>query len=330
MSAPSIRTWGKLAAVALAGALLTGCGYREGSPPPTVADPSHVTMPQPSGAVQLTPPHTPAPTPTCANPLASLAPNGAAGEPTPNVDFIRARGRLVVGLDTGSNLMSFRDPVTGEVSGFDADIAREIARDLFGDPNAIEFRLLTASQRVEALQQHTVDVVAKTMTITCERREQVDFSTQYLQVRQRLAVVAGSDISSVAGLENRRLCSVDASTSLDRILQRVPTAAVTVVPLWSDCLVLLQQQQVDAISTDDTILAGMLTQDPYLRIVGPSLGSDSYGVGIPKGQDDVTRQVNRTLERIRADGTWMNLYQRWLWALGSVSAPPPATYRSGS
>ncbi|NLG56285.1 MAG: transporter substrate-binding domain-containing protein, partial [Rhodococcus sp.] len=112
----------------------------------------------------------------CNDPTASLRP-GASG-PTPTIDAIRARGRLIVGLDTGSNLMSFRDPSTGQISGFDVDIAREVARDLFGDPDRLDFRILTSADRLRALQEGSVDIVAKTMSITCERRRSVEFSSQ--------------------------------------------------------------------------------------------------------------------------------------------------------
>ena len=83
------------------------------------------------------------------------------------VENIRNRGRLIVGLDIGSNLFSFRDPITGEVAGFDVDIAGEVARDIFGSPTQVEYRILSSADRISALQNNQVDIVAKTMTITC-------------------------------------------------------------------------------------------------------------------------------------------------------------------
>ena len=95
------------------------------------------------------------------------------------VATIRARGRLIVGLDIGSNLLSFRDPITGDITGFDVDIAGEVARDIFGTPSKVEYRILSSADRIAALQKNTVDIVVKTMTITCERRKLVNFSTVY-------------------------------------------------------------------------------------------------------------------------------------------------------
>ena len=84
--------------------------------------------------------------------------------PTHAVANIRNRGRLIVGLDIGSNLFCFRDPITGEITGFDVDIAGEVARDIFGTPSQVEYRILSSADRIAALQNNQVDIVVKTMT----------------------------------------------------------------------------------------------------------------------------------------------------------------------
>jgi polar amino acid transport system substrate-binding protein len=92
---------------------------------------------------------------------------------------------------------------------------------------------------------------------------------------------------------------------------------------WADCLVALQQRQVDAVSTDDSILAGLVSQDPYLHIVGPDLEEEPYGIGINLQNTGLVRFVNGTLERIRRDGTWYALYRKWLTAIGGPTPAPP-------
>jgi polar amino acid transport system substrate-binding protein len=101
------------------------------------------------------------------------------------------------------------------------------------------------------------------------------------------------------------------------------------VPEWTDCLVMLQQNQVEAVSTDDTILAGMSAQDPFTTIVGESLGAEPYGIGVNKEQTDLVRFVNAVLEQMRTDGSWATLYDRWVAQLlnRAVPAPPVARYR---
>lgn len=312
-----------LAAVVAAAVLTGGCAT---SQPEIVVRPdvSYTEPPLPERAA-LAPTDVPIPPePDCGDPTAGLRPDGATTGPA--LDTIRARGRLVVGLDTGSNLMSFRDPSTGRIAGFDVDIAREIARDLLGSPDLLDFRILNSADREKALQDSTVDIVAKTMTITCARRERVDFSTVYFVAQQRVLVIKGSDVRDVADLAGRRVCVVRGTTSLMRLRQLQPSAAILTVPSWADCLVVLQQRQVDAVSTDDTILAGLASQDPYLELVGAPIGTEPYGIGIAQGREDLVRFVNGTLERIRRDGTWTQIYNRWLTVLGPAPAPPPPTY----
>lgn len=304
-------------------AALAGCAT-DVEPTETLDVQPRSALPMPEDARLASSPTAPPPQPDCGDPTASLSPTGADSGPT--LDAIRARGRLIIGLDTGSNLMSYRDPATGLITGFDVDIAREIAYDLFGDRTAVDFRILNSAEREQALEDGIVDVVAKTMSITCERREHVDFSTVYFLAQQRILVVRGSDIRDVPDLAGRRVCIVLGTTSLPRMQQVQPAASILTVPTWADCLVLLQQRQVDAVSTDDTILAGLASQDPYLEIVGRSLGSEPYGIGITRGNDDLVRFVNGTLERIRSDGTWTALYERYLSVLGPAPAPPTATY----
>ncbi|MFR9752811.1 glutamate ABC transporter substrate-binding protein [Nocardia sp. 004] len=314
--------------MALTLALASGCSTTPANQPSAIPD--YTAPPLPANAV-LIPPDAPilAPdTTSCGDPTASLRPSEAGTAARgPTLDAIRARGRLLVGLDTGSNLFSFRDPVTGVISGFDADIAREIAHDLLGDPNLIEFRTLGSTDRTIALQEHTVDVVAKTMTITCQRREKIDFSTVYLYANQHVLTVRDSGIHSVADLAGKRVCAVAGTVSLEYLRLAQPAAAILTVPTWDDCLVVLQQRQVDAVGTEEPLLAGLAAQDPYTELVGDSISKEFYGIGIPKGEDDLVRFVNGTLERIRDDGTWTRLYQQYLTELGPTPTPPSPTYR---
>ncbi|HEX7323237.1 MAG TPA: glutamate ABC transporter substrate-binding protein [Mycobacterium sp.] len=256
---------------------------------------------------------------------ASLRPFHSKTEADAAVANIRARGRLIVGLDIGSNLFSFRDPISGEIAGFDVDIAGEVARDIFGSPSAVEYRILSSAERIDALQKSEVDIVVKTMTITCARRKLVNFSTVYLTAYQKILVPGDSPISQAADLSGKRVCVARGTTSLRRIRQISPPPVIASVVSWADCLVALQQRQADAVSTDDTLLAGLMVQDPYLHITGPNMDEEPYGIGVNLKNTGLVRFVNGTLERIRRDGTWTTLYRKWLTVLGP--APPPPTPR---
>ncbi|MCB0928414.1 MAG: glutamate ABC transporter substrate-binding protein [Mycobacterium sp.] len=311
--------------LAAAGAvLLAGCGAV--SVPPTPPSLS-LAPPTPAGMAELPPERATAPSsPDDCNATASLRPFPDKAAADAAVAKIRARGRLIVGLDVGSNLFSFRDPVTGDINGFDVDLAGEVARDIFGSPNQIEYRILSSAERITALQKEQVDIVVKTMTITCERRKQVNFSTVYLYAYQRILAPRSSAIAQWSDLSGKRVCAVRGTTSLDRIQQIYPAPIIVSVVTWADCLVALQQRQADAVSTDDTILAGLMSQDPYLHIVGPSMAQEPYGIGINLANTGLVRFVNGTLARVRADGTWNTLYRKWLTVLGPTPTPPAARY----
>ena len=105
----------------------------------------------------------------------------------------------------------------------------------------------------------------------------------------------------------------------------MPGAELVTANSWADCQVMMQQGQVDAIVGDEPILVGLAEQDPWVHIVGDSIGTEYYGIGIPKGQDDMVRFVNGVLERRRADGSWLRSQQQWLPQIGDT--PPPTTYR---
>jgi polar amino acid transport system substrate-binding protein len=305
--------------------VLAGCSHAESL---TVATAPTLPPPTPIGMEQM-PPAPPLPPNNSGQDCdvtASLRPFGTKAEADAAVADIRARGRLIVGLDIGSNLFSFRDPLSGEITGFDVDIAGEIARDIFGAPSHVEYRILSSEERVTALQKSEADVVVKTMTITCERRKLVNFSTVYLDANQRILAPRDSPIARVGDLSGKRVCVARGTTSLQRIQQIDPPPVVVSVVSWADCLVALQQREIDAVSTDDSILAGLVEEDPYLHIVGPNMATQPYGIGINLNNTGLVRFVNGTLERIRRDGTWNTLYRKWLTVLGPAPAPPTPRY----
>ncbi|MEE6167750.1 MULTISPECIES: glutamate ABC transporter substrate-binding protein [unclassified Mycolicibacterium] len=299
----------------LAATVLTGCATVQ----PLVQVPASLTtMPLPSGA-EVAPTVTGAAVESC-DATASLRPSAA---PAPTVEAIRRRGWVVVGIDQNTNPLSFRDPVTGELRGFLVDLSHEVARDLVGDPEKVDFRLLTEPERMSAVQNNTVDILTKATTITCPRAELIAFSTVYFEGHQRLLVPRGSPVRGPADLAGKRVCSALATTSIATVARVAPAATIVGVQNFDDCLVALQQGQVDAASTDDSLLVGMAGQDPNLEIVGPALENEPYGIGVNKSEEDLVRAVNASLDRIRRDGTWEALYRKWFSMLGPATPPEP-------
>ncbi|MET7426916.1 glutamate ABC transporter substrate-binding protein [Dactylosporangium sp. NPDC005555] len=321
----------KLVVTAAALLVLAGCG-REPATPQVDASAAAGTVPRPLNvqdpAVAPSPPATP---PPVCDPRASLRPPAAL--PAPGrmpagtaMAKIAERGRLIVGIDQNAYLTSYRDPVTGQVVGFEIDLAREIARALLGNPDAIQWRAITTADRIPVLQRREVDMVIRTMTATCERMQQVAFSTEYLTSGQRLLVNRGSGIKDFADLAGRKVCATRGSTSIVTIMKQASKPIAVATDSTLDCLVMLQQGQVDAVSTVDVLLLGLAAQDPGTEVVGARISDEPSGVAMPLETPDLVRFVNGVLDRIRANGTWTAIYSRWFAGYGPVPAPPPAKY----
>jgi polar amino acid transport system substrate-binding protein len=297
--------------------------------PPDLVPISSAPRPQPQGAsIGSVSQTAPGPGPDCGDPTISLRPNGLQIPPGSTMAKIAARGRLIAGVDQNSYLFGFRNPATGRLEGFDIDMVAEIAEAIFGDPSRVQYKVITSAQREDVLSKGEVDIVVRTYTINCRRLQDVNFSAVYYTAGQRLLVDKSSAVSSVEQLGKQKVCAATGSTSLRRIAEHPAKPVPVSVENWSDCLVMLQQGQVAAVSTDDTILVGMLAQDPNLKMVGPKLAEEPYGIGIPRGNTDMVRFVNAVLSKAMADGSWRNSYSRWLGQTGQpVVDPPQPKYR---
>jgi polar amino acid transport system substrate-binding protein len=234
---------------------------------------------------------------------------------------IQKRGRLIAGVSADTLLLGSRNPLNGQIEGFDIDMLKAVSKAIFNDPNKIEYRVITTAQRIPALTDGSVDIVARALTINCARWKQIDFSTEYYRAGQKVLVAKGSPAKSMSDLKGKRVCAPNGSTSIPGLS-----------PVGSDthtgCLVLFQQGKVDAITGDDTILAGLAAQDPYAFVVkAPAFTSEPYGLGISKDHLEFVRFVNGVLAQMRSNGQWKTSYDTWLRAaLGPAPAPPAAVY----
>ncbi|MFI5099746.1 MAG: glutamate ABC transporter substrate-binding protein [Actinomycetes bacterium] len=261
------------------------------------------------------------------------------------LDQIWRSGQLTVGVDQNNYRWGFRDAATHTLEGFDVDMLRQVSYAIFGPtgdhlrtivvPNADRITdLMHGGVRGTQPYPGTVDIVAETMTVNCERKKSVDFSSVYYLAGQEVLVRRGSAITSDAGMAGRRVCAAQKSTSLQNLANlnlQPPIRLVTAVN-QTDCLVMLQQGQVDAVSTDDTILRGMAAQDPTLQLIGPAIQPEPYGMAISKNNKLLTQFVNAVLDKERCDGTWKALYKKWLdvYTPGVVPNPPGPPCRRGT
>lgn len=314
--------------------LASGCSADSGSTT-TAPNPTESTADTAPEQVTCTPAATASYPPLDSMPKPGSMPSGTL------MRTIADRGYLVVGVSGDTRLLGARNMLNGGVlEGFDIDMARYVAKQIFGDENKIHFRVITAGQRIPLVNEGAgtssqsaagVDMIARAMTMTCSRwsgtdeNKRVAFSSVYLMAHQRLLVRKDSGLTSLQALADAgaKVCAPRASTSLERIsgvegISPVPAA------IHSDCLALWQEGEVEAITGDDAILAGFAAQDPSAIVVGEPLEDEPYGLAVAADHPEFARFLNNVLAQARADGTWSRLYTQWLQpSLGRATPPVP-------
>ncbi|MFJ2648150.1 glutamate ABC transporter substrate-binding protein [Streptomyces sp. NPDC087420] len=297
------RTFTAAALVLLAAALGAGCG-KDGSPP--VKGPRVGALPRYAvdGGFRLP---------------ASATWNQA-----------KRRGHLVVGAKEDQPYMGEKDPATGVYSGFDIEIARMMSASLGFAPRSVSFRTIASANRETALQNGQIDYYVGTYTINDKRKKLVGFAGPYYLAGQSLLVGAGEkDIKGPADLAGKRVCSAAGSTPYQRIQQDHPRAELVAYDAYSVCVDNLLTFQVDAVTTDDTILQGFAAKVPdELKVVGETFSEEPYGIGVPRGDHALRLALDDAVEAHRRNGDWQKAYDATLGLSGrpATSAPPVDRY----
>ncbi|MFB7614466.1 glutamate ABC transporter substrate-binding protein [Kitasatospora sp. NPDC056181] len=287
----------KIVALAVLTALLAGCG-KEGTPPPKGPQPSSL----PSYQVQ----------------------SGAGITGSPTLDEARRRGHLVVGAKEDQPYLGQKNPATGEYSGFDIEIAKMVAADLGFTPEQIEFRTIASANRETALQNGQVDYYVGTYTINDNRKKLVGFAGPYFLAGQSLLVRRNDNtIQGPEDLAGRKVCSAAGSTPYQRIQKQYPKARLIAYDTYSACVDNLITAQVDAVTTDNTILMGYAAKVPdEMKVVGPLFSQEPYGIGTPKNDTVLRGALNDALAHHEENGDWRKAYDATL-GLSGVPAPTP-------
>jgi glutamate transport system substrate-binding protein len=233
---------------------------------------------------------------------------------------IQKAGEITIGVKFDVPPFGFKNPQTNEVEGFDVDMGKFIAEDLGVEPKFIE---AISDNRIPFLERGTVDLILSTMTINAERDMEIDFSEPYYIAQGRILVPKGSDIKGLEDLGGKRVCTALGSTYEETIRTEAPDADLKLVDTYSECLELLQNEAIDAISTDDVILTGMIIQDDSLEMVGDQLTTEPYGVGIKEGDKQLKGFVDDVLKKAEDDGRWEETYQKWVGRHIDQQQQPP-------
>ncbi len=233
---------------------------------------------------------------------------------------IQEKGQITIGVKYDVPPFGFKNPQTNSIEGFDVDLGRAVAAELGVKPKLIE---AISDNRIPFLEDGTADLILSTMTINAERVEQVDFSDPYFIAKGRILVKDDSDIAGIEDLAGRKVCTVLGSTYEATLKKQAPKADLRLVDSYSECLELIQNGAVEAVSTDDVILTGMIIQDETLKLVGEELTQEPYGAGIKKDNKELTNLVNQVFTKYKQDGRWQKTYDKWVGQYTKQQAEPP-------
>jgi glutamate transport system substrate-binding protein len=222
---------------------------------------------------------------------------------------IQEAGEIKIGVKFDVPPFGFNNPQTGEVEGFDVDLGTYIAERLGVEP---VFREATSDNRIPLLVDGTIDLILSTMTITEERDLEVDFSEPYYIANGDILVPEGSEIEGIEDLDGQRVCTALGSTYQETIKEEAPDADLRLIDRYSECLELIQTGAIDAISTDDVILTGMVIEDDTLEILGIEYTTEPYGAGVPEGDTEFKQFVDESVAAFIDDGTWQERYDEWV------------------
>ena len=238
------------------------------------------------------------------------------------VDTLKGNGELVAGVKFDVPQFGFKNVTTGELEGFDPDMARAVAKEL---GVKVKFVEAISANRIPFLQQDKVDVVFSTMTITDERKKQIDFSDVYYVAQQSFLTRKGEDMT-VATAANKKVCTSKGSTSELNLPAVQPDVEMVLQDGYAQCVQLLRNKQADAVSTDDVILLQFLKQSPDdFQISDEKFSTEPYGAGIKKGNDDFVELVNGVIGDMKDDGRWAKLYEKWITPVTGTQAPRAPT-----
>ncbi|ORL36545.1 glutamate-binding protein [Prescottella equi] len=240
-----------------------------------------------------------------------------------------AEGQLTIGTKYDQPGLALREP-DKTMTGFDVEVAKYIANYLGVPESGITWREAPSAQRENLIKNGEVDFVVGTYSITDNRKKVIDFAGPYYVAGQSLLVRADDD--SITGAESlqggKKLCSVSGSTPAQKIAKSYPGVQLQQFDSYSSCVEALHRGKVDALTTDDIILAGYAAQYPgEFKLAGQPFTTELYGVGLPKGETDARMKINDAIEDMIATGAWQRALEETMGDSGYALPAPPSVDR---
>lgn len=225
---------------------------------------------------------------------------------------ITQRDRLIVGIRNDAPPFGFKDK-NGFTVGYDADLARLIAKGILGDEKKVEFVPVTASNRIMKLNSGEVDCLIATMSITTQRQQFLNFSTPYYMAGQAILVRSSSKATSLRDFTGKKLIIVFGSTSEKNLRSNVPEVTVIGYKTYNDAYNALKNGKADGIVADDTVLLGFSTNDKSVKLLLKRYSKEPYAVVFRKDDASInfTNKVNYIVENLQSTGRLNRLQEKW-------------------
>ena len=242
---------------------------------------------------------------------------------------LKEAGAVKVGTKFDQPLFGLKN-LEGKPEGFDVEIAKLIAGEMGIAPDKVEFVEAVSANREPFIEQGKVDFVVATYTINDKRKQVVDFAGPYYEAGQDIMVAKGNPegIGGPDDLAGKKVCSVTGSTPAENIRTNYPKAELTEFDVYSKCAEALKNGQVQAVTTDNVILLGLISQDEEsFELVGKPFTKEPYGIGVKKGDTEFRTFINDTLEKIEKDGRWKTAWDATAGKVATETPTPPAVDR---
>lgn len=237
---------------------------------------------------------------------------GKKQQPMDLYDSIQQRGKLVVGIANNLQPFSYKDS-NGNYQGFEIDIAKQIAKAILLDENAIEFVIVEPSNRISVLNTGKADIVIATMTINNSRQNIVDFSEPYYFAGQTVLVKRNSGIKSFTDLNNKKVGVTFGTTAIEGIKTIAPGTQIQGFKTYQETYNALNRGEIDAFASDDTVLIGFAINDANVKILPQRYTQEPYGIAFRKGSESLRTVdiVNNMINIMKSNGDMAKLKAKW-------------------
>lgn len=229
------------------------------------------------------------------------------------IESIKEAGVLKVGVKEDVPNFGLKNTETGEIEGFEIDIAKKLAEDILGDPNAIELTPVTAKTRGPLLDNGEVDMIIATFTVTDERKETYNFTEAYYEDAVGLLVKKDKNYDGLKDMDGATIGVSQSSTTADAIKAEAEQYAITLdfseYATYPEIKAALDSGRVDAFSVDRSILAGYL--DDSTEVLPDRFATQDYGIATKKTNTELAEHTNELITTWGEDGTLDGLVSEW-------------------